>query len=155
MDNLTSLAMILKDGIVTILSIIFVFLTPIHGMLLTTGLFVLADTIFACWVAVKQGGWDAFRSGKLFNLAPKSFFYLGSVVLAFLVDTFIVAVPIWGIPLLISKAVCGLWIYMEIKSLDETSQKLGNKSFWQLTKELIAKGKDIKKDINELKKDEE
>jgi hypothetical protein len=44
------------------------------------------------------------------------------------------------------------WIYIEIKSLDESSIKLGNKSFWVLLKE-INKLKDIKKDLNDIIED--
>jgi hypothetical protein len=42
-------------------------------------------------------------------------------------------------------------LYIEIKSIDETSQKLGNKSFYFIIKSIISKAKDLKKDINELK----
>ena len=143
--------LVAKENIAVLLGIILTFLTPIAGMLITVGLFIAADTIFAIYVEVKKGGWDAYRSGKLFNLATKSFFYLGGVILAYLVDFFIVAVPIWGIPLLITKIVCGLFIYIEVKSLDETSVKLGNRSLWEVLKEIINKGKDIKKDINKIK----
>jgi hypothetical protein len=45
-----------------------------------------------------------------------------------------------------------LWIYIEIKSLDESSIKLGNKSFWVLLKEMV-KLKDIKKDLNDIIED--
>lgn len=144
----------IKESISILFGIIFTFLTPIHGMLLTTGLFVVIDTLFAVYVAVKLGGWSAFRSGKLWNFAPKSFFYLGGVILGFLVDTFLVGGPVWGVNLLICKFVCFLFIYIEIKSIDETNQKLGNRSFWVVLKELITKIKDVKTDINEIKKDE-
>jgi hypothetical protein len=45
------------------------------------------------------------------------------------------------------------WIYIEIKSLDESSIKLGNKSFWVLLKEMVNKLKDIKKDLNDIIED--
>ena len=32
--------------------------------------------------------------------------------------------------------------------------KIGNKSFWVILKELILKAKEVKKDLNELKKDD-
>lgn len=144
----------LKENILIFFGIIFTFLTPIHGMLLTTGLFVVIDTIFAIYVVVKLGGWSEFRSAKLWNFCPKTFFYLGGVILSFLVDTHLVGGPIWGIDLLICKFVCFLFIYIEIKSIDETNQKLGNRSFWIVIKELITKIKDVKTDINDLKKEE-
>lgn len=143
-----------KENISIFLGIIFTFLTPIHGMLMTTGGFVVIDTIFAVYVAVKLGGWDAFRSGKLWNFCPKTVFYLSGVLLGFLVDTYLLDGKIWGISLLVCKFVCFLFIYIEIKSIDETNMKLGRKSFWVVLKELIAKIKEVKTDINDLKKEE-
>jgi hypothetical protein len=147
-----------KNSLVNLIAIIFVFLTPIHGMLLTTSLFVIADTIFAIYVTVKLNGWESFRSAKLYNTVPKTVFYLSAICLGFLVDKFIVAGTVWGISMLITKIVCAFLIWIEVKSLDETSQKLGNRSFWQILKELITKAKDVKKDLNEIvedKKDED
>jgi hypothetical protein len=46
-----------------------------------------------------------------------------------------------------------IWIYIEIKSLDETSMKLGNKSVWVILKEMTGKLKELKKDLNEIKND--
>lgn len=73
-----------------------------------------------------------------------------TIVLAFLVDKFILAGSIFGIAFLLSKTLTALWIYIEIKSIDESLLKLGNKSFWVLLKEMIEKLKGIKKDLNEL-----
>ena len=88
----------------------------------------------------------------MFNIVVKSFFYLGSIVLAYFIDTHIVEKnTLFGINLLISKAVTIFWLYIECKSIDETSQKLGNKSFYFTIKNLITKAKDLKKDINEIK----
>lgn len=142
-----------KENLAIFFGIIFTFLTPIHGMLLTTGGFVVIDTIFAVYVAVKLEGWNAFRSGKLWNFCPKTVFYLSGVMLGFLVDTYLVDGKIWGISLLVTKFVCFLFIYIEIKSIDETNMKLGNRSFWVVLKELITKVKSVKTDINDLKKD--
>jgi hypothetical protein len=49
------------------------------------------------------------------------------------------------ISFLAAKTMTTLWIYIEIKSLDESSIKLGNKSFWVLLKEMVNKLKDIKR----------
>ena len=136
------------------MGIIYTFLTPIKGMLMTTGGFVLADTIFAIYVVVKLSGWQAYKSNKLFNIAPKTFFYLLAICLGFCIDTFIVDGKIWGISLLISKLICFFFIYIEVKSIDETSMKLGNKSFWVIIKDMILKAKSLKKDLNEVTKDE-
>ena len=94
----------------------------------------------------------SYQSTKLFNIVVKSFFYLGSIILAFFVDTHIIEKnTLFGVNLLVSKVVTIFWIYIEVKSIDETSQKLGNKSFYFTIKNLLTKLKDLKKDINEMK----
>jgi hypothetical protein len=42
-------------------------------------------------------------------------------------------------------------VFIEIKSLDEKSIKIGNKPFITLIRDLIKKIKEIKKNINEIK----
>jgi hypothetical protein len=129
-----------------------VFLTPIKGLLILTGVAVVIDTIFAIYCTIKISGINSFKSSKLFNLAVKSFFYLGTIILSFLIDVYIVEnKSIFGINLFISKLMTVFWIYIEIKSIDETSIKLGNKPFYETLKNIIAGLKSLKQDINELK----
>jgi hypothetical protein len=128
------------------------FITPIKGLLILTGLAVLFDTLFAIYISIKLKGWSSFKSTKLFNIVVKTFFYFGSIILAYFVDKHIIENNnIFGVPLLISKVITVFWLYIEIKSIDETSQKLGNKSFYFTIKSIIANAKDLKKDINEFK----
>ena len=136
----------------TIFFAMITFLAPIKGLLLITGLCVLLDTFFAIYTTIKLNGWESYQSTKLFNIVVKSFFYLGSIILAFFVDTHIIEKnTLFGVNLLVSKVVTIFWIYIEVKSIDETSQKLGNKSFYFTIKNLLTKLKDLKKDINEMK----
>ena len=128
-----------------------VFVTPINGLIILISFAVILDTIFAIYVSVKQKGWRSFTSTKLFNIVVKTFFYMSTILLAYLIDTHICEGKLLDIQNLISKTITFVWLYIEIKSIDETSQKLGNKSFGILLKELISKSKDLKKDINDLK----
>lgn len=142
------LVTLLKAGLISVS----IFLTPIKGLLITTGLFVLLDTIFAVYATIKLNGWKSYQSTKLFNIAVKTFFYLGSIVLAFFVDTHIVENnAIMGIKLPISKFATIFWLYIELKSIDETSQKLGNKPFLDIINGIVKWLKSFKKDINEIK----
>ena len=68
----------------TIFFAMITFLAPIKGLLLITGLCVLLDTFFAIYTTIKLNGWASYQSTKLFNIVVKSFFYLGSIILAFL-----------------------------------------------------------------------
>jgi len=111
---------------------------------------VVLDTIFAIYVSIKLNGLDSFKSTKLFNIVVKTFFYMSTILLAFLMDKYILEGVFFGVPFLTSKTITFVWLYIEIKSLDETSIKYGNKSIWLTLKELIKKTKDLKKDINEI-----
>lgn len=142
------LVTLLKAFLITIAT----FLTPIKGLLIITGMAVLLDTIFAVYATIKLNGWASYQSTKLFNIVVKSFFYLGSIVLAYFIDTHIIEKnTLFGINLLMSKAVTIFWLYIELKSIDETSQKLGNKPFLDIINGIVKWLKSLKKDINEIK----
>ena len=133
-------------------------LAPIKAFIIIIGLFTLSDTALGIYATIKMNGIKSFRSNKLFNIVIKTFFYMGAILLAFVIDKYIFDGSIMGIKLLMAKVITLLFCYIELKSLDETSIKLGNKSLWVLLKELFAKGKELKKDLGDLiddKKDEE
>ena len=143
----------MKTFLGLIISVFSIF-APIKGLILLLTLLVAIDTIFAIYVAVKLKGRKAFKSGKLFNIVVKTFFYVGSLLIMFLVDKFIFSGILFGIPFLLSKSLALLWCYIEIKSVDENSMKLGNKSLWVIITEGIRKYQKIKKDLSEDKKEE-
>jgi len=131
------------------------FLAPIKGFLILISLAVAFDTIFAIYATIKLNGWKSYQSDKLFNIVVKSFFYMGTICFSYLIDLHIIGIiGIFGIPLILTKLVTGFWIYIEAKSWDETSQKLGNPPFIATLKKLLKKVKEIKKDLNEIEKDE-
>jgi hypothetical protein len=111
-------------------------------------LFVAFDTIIGIYASVKSG--YKFRSSRLFNLAVKTFFYTGSIVLAFLIDSSILSGPTFGINFLSAKLATIIWVYIEVKSIDEKSQMLGNKPIWTILKEFVKKAKSLKDDIKNL-----
>ena len=136
-----------------ILVAVITFLTPIKGLLIITGLAVMLDTVFAIYTTIKLNGWKSYQSTKLFNIVVKTFFYFGTIILAYAIDIILIDNhQLFGTDLLIAKLVTVFWLYIEVKSIDETSQKLGNESFYFIIKNLITKVKALKKDINEIKK---
>ena len=144
----TYIFIFIKTLLITVATI----LAPIKGLLFLTGLAVFLDTVFAVYTTIKLNGWASYQSTKLFNIVVKSFFYLGSITLAFFIDEHIVGQNlILGIELFMSKILTIFWLYIEIKSMDETSQKHGNKPFYEIIKDILNKAKDLKKDINEIK----
>lgn len=140
-----------KTEIILLIGTILTFLTPLYGLFGLITFAVILDTIFAMYSVVKLQGWKHLVSTKFFNLAVKTFFYMGTIVLAFLIDTHIFDGKVMEIKLLLSKATCVVWTLIEAKSIDETSQKLGNKPFLTIVKNIITKVKEFKKDLNDIK----
>ena len=137
--------------ILLFLSSCLTFLMPVQGMILLIIGFVALDTIFGIKAVVKMKGWKHVRSGELFNIAPKLFFYIGSTILLFMVDTHIFDGTIFGIANLLSKSISMVFIFNEAKSINENRMKLGKKDLVIITKELLTFAKTFKKDINQIK----
>jgi|LakMenE18May11ns_1017448.scaffolds.fasta_scaffold9947587_4 hypothetical protein len=140
----------MKNFLLTMLTIIGTFIAPIQSLILMLISFILLDTFVGIYVSVKMNGWKSFSSNKLFNIVVKSFFYVISVVLVLMIDKFVFGGKVFGISYLLSKGMSIFWTYIEVKSLDEHSQRLGNRSFWELVKELVKKVMSVKKDIKKI-----
>jgi len=123
-------------------------LAPIKGLIALVMLFVAFDTIIGIYASIKAG--YKFRSSRLFNLAVKSFFYMGSILLAYGIDCFILGGSAMGIKLISAKICTLIWCYVESLSIDEKSQMLGNRPFWTILKEGVKKAKSIKDDIKNI-----
>lgn len=138
------------------ISIIFAsFLTPIIPLLLLMFLSVLLDTIFGIYTTIKLNGKGSFKSHFLFNIVIKIAFYFTTIILAHGISIAFFDSVLFGITDLLPKFITALWLYIEIKSIDETSMKLGNRSFWVIVKEFLEKMKTIKSDVNEILEDKD
>lgn len=133
-----------------LLTVICTFLMPIKALVLTVIAFVILDTITGIYSTIKLNGRKSYRSGRLWNIVPKTFMYSGVILLSFLVDKFILGGSLLGISYMLSKAASVLFIYIETLSINENSMKLGNKSFFDILKDLVIRLKSAKKDINEI-----
>lgn len=154
LDLLTIIFVYTKKILLFIIPPIIVFITPIKGLLLMMALMVGLDTIFGIYASIKLNGRKSFRSHKLFNFGVKLFVYLGVIFMAYCADLFIIGGTLLGIKYLLAKGVTSVFVYIESKSIDETSMRLGNRSFWVILMELIGKIKSIKKDYKDIEDDE-
>ena len=133
----------IKESFLALCMIIATFIAPIQGMVLLVIMAIAADTTLGIYNAIRL---KEYQSDKLFNVVVKTFFYSFSILFAFIVSKEIFEGELFGI------LVTAFWIYIEMKSIDETSQKLGNKPFVEIVRSLLKKAKEFKKDLNELKK---
>jgi len=131
------------------LSFFITYITPIHGLIYIVGTAVIIDTCFGLYSAIKKK--IPIQSNLLLNIVVKTFFYMGSILLGFLVSEHITDGELFDIKYFVPKFLCGMWVFIEAKSMDETNVKLGNRPFLNIIKDLIKGLKSLKKDINELK----
>ena len=138
----------IKAEVSILLLTFFSFVSPIKGVFVVVGLAVFLDTAVGVYVARKN---KKYNSDNLFNIVVKTFFYMSTILLAYLIDSYVINQSILGIPYFSAKITSIFWIYIEGKSIDENSQKLGNKPFTEIITNLIKWVKSVKKDINEIK----
>ena len=137
----------IKPLIVAILT----FLAPIKGLILLLIFFITFDTLMAIYVAVKTKGWKSFTSALLRKgMTSKVILYLGTVILAYMVDVYIMEGTLFGINHLLCKGLYSIWIYAEVKSMDENSMKLGNKSFFIICKDFVQKISGYKEEVKKI-----
>jgi len=141
----------LKTHCLSILTVFLTFISPIYGLFLIVGIAVILDTTFGIYKTLKLEGYKGIESNKLFNIAVKTFFYMGSMLLGYVVSIYITEGILFGIDFFVPKFLCVLWTSIECKSMDETNIKLGNKSIIEHIKKMIKGFKNFKKDINEIK----
>jgi len=134
-----------------LLMALFAFLTPIKGLLILLICFITFDTLMAIYVSVKTKGWKSFRSALLRKgMTSKIFLYLGTIIIAYMIDMYVMDGVTFGIPHLLSKGLASIWCYAEIKSCDENSMKLGNRSFFVIVKEFFQKITGYKDEIKKI-----
>lgn len=127
------------------------FISPIQGVLLLLIVATLLDSIFMIFYVILKKGRKEYKSTKLFNLAVKLFVYIGATITLFLADKFIFDESLFNIKYLLSKSISMVFLYIELLSIDETSQRFGNKPFLDYVKGFVIVAKKMKKDLNEVK----
>ncbi len=129
-------------------------LMPIKGMLLLCFALVLIDTAFAVYTTINLNGRKSFRSVLLRRgLTRKIFYYFTSIIIMYSIDTLIFGGILFGIHMLLAKSVTMIFVYIEVKSVDENSQLLGNRPFVVVAKEALGFFKQIKSEVEGLKKE--
>ena len=151
-EQLEYLLISLQHSTVRILMIITAFLAPISGILLTVGISIVADTIIGIWKANKLN--EKVTSRKLSTIISKMFLYEATVILFFLIDWYIlndIILVFFSVQLMLTKIVAVTLISIEIFSMDESWKSVKGKGLFESFRELTARAKNIKDDIDPLK----
>ena len=136
----------MKTFFINLLVSLLAILSPVKPLLLTVGFLIIVDFIFGIWRAKKLG--ETITSRKMSNTLSKMVLYNLAILSVYLLGKYVIDT---GLPL--EKIAAGLISIIEIKSLDESFQKIFGFSLWQKIAKAINRGssttKDILKDIEE------
>ena len=151
--QLSLLILSIQSKLLTLISICFAFFLPISGILIMIGVLIFIDTITGIWKANKLG--DKITSRKLSSIISKLALYEITVIMFFLIDKFIlneIILTFFSVQFMLTKIVALVLSSIEVMSINENYKIVKGIDLWQSMKLLFARAKDIKEDLNKIKK---
>jgi len=141
----------LKTQILAIFAMIIAFFAPIGPLLIIVGLSIIADTIFGLIKAYKRK--QAITSRRMSSLISKLFLYQFCVIGIYVIDKYLLS-SILSIftshQLLATKLVSLTLIFIELTSINENIQAGFKINLWQSLKNMVARAKELKDDVEEI-----
>lgn len=142
---------VIASNITILLKVLLVFFAPIKGIIILVALSTILDTAFGVWKASKlkeNVNSKTFRHG----FVPKLMSYVGAIMLVYASDFFIInylTKEVISVDYLATKVIALMLISIEVKSMDESFQKVKGYSFIGKIVKLIIQAKDVKKKLAE------
>jgi hypothetical protein len=133
-------ALIILSGILTILA-------PVGPLLTIALISILLDVGFGVWRSYKnredqeEKFWDVVQSQRLYATAVKSAIYAVAITFFFLVEKFIagdIIAHFIAIELLLTKAVALFFVFIEVKSMNESYKDVTGKDILAAFKKFIT-----------------
>ena len=143
----------MQSNWVQLLATVCTFLMPISGLLFLVGFVILLDTISGVWKSVKNK--VPITSRGLSAIISKMLLYEITVILFYMIDFFIlnnIILKFFSVPLLLTKILALILISIELMSINENVIAVKGLNIWQAMKNLFARAKDIKKEVDEIRR---
>lgn len=122
-------------------------LSPIKPLLIVAMLSIFTDVCFGIWRSYKKREnqkakfWDIIQSKGLYNTAVKCFTYAGSIIFFYLIEKYIagdIIAHFISIELLLTKAVALFFVFIEVKSMNESYKDVTGKDILASFKKFIG-----------------
>jgi hypothetical protein len=142
---------VLGSNISILIKILIVFFAPIKGIILLVALATIIDTGFGIWKAKKLKeniNSKTFRHG----FVPKLISYVVGIMLVYTSDFFIInylTKEVVSVDYIATKLIALTLISIEVKSMDESFEKVKGYSFIKEIVKMIVKAKNVKKHLQE------
>jgi len=128
------------------------FLMPISGLLFLVGFVIVLDTITGVWKSIKNK--VKITSRGLSAIISKMLLYEVTVILFYMIDKFIlnnIILQFFSVDLLLTKVLALILVSIEVMSINENYKAVKGLDLWQAMKNLFARAKDIKKEVDEIR----
>jgi uncharacterized membrane protein len=111
----------MKEYVLMILSVLFVYFTPVLPLLILVSVFIFSDTLLGLYTAKKLK--KEITSRKLARIITKLIIYTSAMLLIFLLDKLVFGMFI-DTPFIITKLGSGVLCFIEVFSMDENIKKI-------------------------------
>jgi Bacteriophage holin family len=128
------------------------FLMPISGLLFLVGFVIVLDTITGVWKSIKNK--VKITSRGLSAIISKMLLYEITVIMFYMIDQFIlnnIILQFFSVELLLTKVLALILVSIEVMSINENYKAVKGLDLWQSMKNLFARAKDIKKEVDEIR----
>jgi len=151
-SQLTILLATMKANWLKLTATIGAFLMPISGLLFLVGFVIVLDTITGVWKSVKNK--VKITSRGLSAIISKMLLYEVTVIMFYMIDQFIlnhIILQFFSVELLLTKVLALILVSIEVMSINENYKAVKGLDLWQSMKNLFARAKDIKKEVDEIR----
>jgi len=128
------------------------FLMPISGLLFLVGFVIVLDTITGVWKSIKNK--VPITSRGLSAIISKMLLYEITVIMFYMIDQFIlnnIILQFFSVELLLTKVLALILVSIEVMSINENYKAVKGLDLWQAMKNLFARAKEIKKEVDEIR----
>jgi len=128
---------------------------PIYGILIAVATAIVLDTFTGIFKSIKLKGWKSIRSRTLSNIVSKMLLYEVCILFLFLIDKYLLNEFIehaFGFQYMFTKICAIVLIFIELVSIKENIEETFNVDIWALLKSLLSRAKELKSDINDIKR---
>ena len=141
---------------IKLMAMLWAFLMPISGLLFLVGFVIVLDTVTGIWKSYKNK--VKITSRGLSAIISKMLLYEVTVVLFYMIDTFILSniiLQFFSVDLLLTKVLALILVSIEVMSINENYKAVKGLDLWQAMKNLFARAKEIKKEVDEIRHNED
>jgi len=154
--QLTILIKTMQANWVKLIAMLWAFLMPISGLLFLVGFVIVLDTVTGIWKSYKNK--VKITSRGLSAIISKMLLYEVTVILFYMIDKFIlnnIILQFFSVDLLLTKILALILVSIEVMSINENYKAVKGLDLWQAMKNLFARAKEIKKEVDEIRHNED